>query len=129
MNTQELFDKAISGLYEQNQPSSDSMGKYCAYRGAHNTKCAVGHLIQDQFYVDTFEGHPCYKINIKAAIESSIGRKLTDKEVRLLGKLQRMHDNSLWDCYDSFREILLNTSSDIAKKFNLQPWTPNEVPA
>lgn len=68
----------------------------CAYRGADGTSCAVGCLITDEHYapglegssVDSEAGGPA----ILAAVEASLGRKLSHDVRHVLRGLQHIHD-------------------------------------
>ena len=44
---QQAFEKAYLALRKQGKPSLDANG-LCMYRGDHETKCAVGHLVEDE---------------------------------------------------------------------------------
>lgn len=65
-----LFDVAFAGLWAQGKTSrlsedlaseigDDIPSGMCAYRGADNCKCAVGHLIPDERYTTALEGRSC----------------------------------------------------------------------
>ncbi len=57
MTNQEVFDKVARHLLTQGKRavSASQPGK-CQYRGADGLKCAVGCLIQDEYYSADFEG-------------------------------------------------------------------------
>lgn len=46
LTRQEIFDKALFGIRGQNYKKS-LIGKRCAYRGADELKCAIGHCVDD----------------------------------------------------------------------------------
>lgn len=53
MNNQQAFTQAIQGLIAQGRPSTRI--NTCVYRGPDNRKCAIGHLIPDSLYRESFE--------------------------------------------------------------------------
>ena len=56
MNHQEAFEKAFLSLYAQGVKSMNAKkGGMCMYRGEENRKCALGHLIPDDRYLESME--------------------------------------------------------------------------
>lgn len=53
---QQLFDKIVSGLRAQGEPSVDEDGM-CAYRGTGGCKCAAGQVIPDDDYRPWMDDH------------------------------------------------------------------------
>lgn len=53
---QRLFEQAYIALYKQGRRSLTPGRETCAYRGAGDCKCAIGHLIPDDRYDPRFEG-------------------------------------------------------------------------
>ena len=101
MNTQEMFDTVCIHLLAQNEKAKSYNGGIehgnCVYKTSRGLKCAVGCLIADEHYNSNLEGKGI-EANVPAtrsprnAVEKSIGRELTIKEIRLLSRLQRLHD-------------------------------------
>jgi hypothetical protein len=86
---QELYDKVVNHLRNQGVKSFAEGG--CLYR-SNGLSCAVGCLIEDEFYVEELEGRTVDHIDVKNAVVKSIGRDLTDQEMQLLLVLQNVHD-------------------------------------
>lgn len=63
-NIQTLFNKAVTAVIEQGEPSLNTDG-YCVYRGPNNHKCAVGHLISDEHYNPEMENKILYDRFVK----------------------------------------------------------------
>lgn len=63
-------------------------GRRCRYRGDNGTKCAVGHLIPDDKYSPSFEGHPCVDGPV-ADLLVSLGY-----DPDFCDELRNVHDNS-----------------------------------
>jgi hypothetical protein len=61
INVQEIFNKGYLGLQSQGFKQSIEEGcSACAYKTASGLKCAVGHVIPDEEYYISFEGHSAY---------------------------------------------------------------------
>lgn len=90
MTAQEAYDKVLFALRKQRQQSTDSSGA-CLYRGPDGLKCAVGHLLPDHLYSDSFEMTGAEQLP-RPALEA-IGLHLVD--TGLLRHLQKAHDNDL----------------------------------
>lgn len=92
---QQLFDRAVRGLASQGWEQSLKFNRgvsSCAYRGAADTRCAVGWL---------FDGEVSDEMNVMG-VGKLIDNKLVevDKElVPFLLQLQRMHDSHDWPEY------------------------------
>lgn len=100
MTKQEVFDKAVGGLLTQGCQSLKGGNKNeCMYRGDNGTKCAVGHLIDDDNYRPNVEGHNIYAKEVQVALLAS-RVDITDDEIfELLQSLQRIHDESSLDLW------------------------------
>lgn len=94
MNTQEIFDKAVLGVVAQGKQSTSRDNMWCRYRGEKGLKCAVGHLIDDEYYNTNLENEDATNHDVIIAVSNSIGRPLTKGERRLLDALQHAHDGS-----------------------------------
>lgn len=88
MTKQEVFDRVVTFLRAQGQPSvSDNIG--CAYRGEYGAMCAAGCLIQDEFYDECFEGSNVVCSHVALALLNS--GVPTDLHP-FVGRLQDIHD-------------------------------------
>lgn len=107
---QELFDRVVTALIRQGRPSLNDSA--CAYRGDDGAKCAVGHLISDEVYrshavafvpeqlampgdVNRLEEKLVAHELVRAALAQSLGAKLDQRAVDMLGWLQVAHDDSM----------------------------------
>jgi hypothetical protein len=121
LSIQEVFDRVVTHLRTQGKPSKDVTGS-CSYRGINGTSCAVGCLIDDEFYDPELEGHslpalhqlvpgyaaPNYEnqLEINAckgvleALEKSLGRPVRGSLLEMLKELQNAHDNEAYDDWE-----------------------------
>ena len=127
MNTQELFNKAVGGIYEQGEQSLDAEGA-CRYHGENGTKCAIGMLIDDTHYKPAMEGCTIRSEEIRSAVEDSIGRELMLEELHLLIDLQNMHDGAhAWhSAEEGFKKYFLLAANQTAHKFSLEDYVPGD---
>lgn len=95
LTKQKIFNEVKTHLLSQNAKSyTDYMYPNkisCAFRGNHNRKCAIGHLIKDEFYYPELES--CTLISdevIKVLNLSNVDAVL---HMDLLKELQAIHDN------------------------------------
>ena len=80
---QEIFDQVAKHLLEQAEPSiSDENG--CAYRGDNGLKCAVGCLITEDQYEDTYRDFEGKVADSLPGVDGHVGE--------FLDELQRIHD-------------------------------------
>ena len=84
---QQAYDAAIK------QGEQSIWNGACKYRSG-DLKCAVGHLIKDEHYRPKLEGKDGDSPSVRAALELSIGRELTDDERQHLLELQSCHDGA-----------------------------------
>ncbi len=97
MNTQELFDKVAAHLLKQRKKSKakietdEGTVMSCAYRGKGGLMCAVGCLIDDQYYLPELEGLTSYMTPVHNAVELSVG-EIDAEQKSLLNDLQSLHD-------------------------------------
>jgi hypothetical protein len=70
---QETFDKMVNHLRKQNSKSllADERDDTCAYRGKDGKMCAVGCLIEDEFYDPSLEENIVYDEKVKNALRNS----------------------------------------------------------
>lgn len=89
MTLQEIFNKVAIALVHQGVPSIDSLGD-CMYR-CGDLKCAAGHLILDEHYVEDIEGKPCCYESVQQALLLS-GVPDDPMTEDFVSKLQKAHD-------------------------------------
>lgn len=92
MNTQEIFNKVVNHLLTQKAASRNPSNNECVYRNDNGLKCAVGVLIDYEHYKLALEKRSIRSPLVISAVADSIGRNLTENEIDLLDRLQRMHD-------------------------------------
>lgn len=111
LTKRQIFETVRDHLLSQGERSEKD--NRCLYRGPDGLKCAVGCLINDEFYSETFENIAIAEVMysyeslatlglaveaFKAALTAS-GVPLTLDIVRMLHRLQQMHDGldpTLW---------------------------------
>lgn len=108
---QEIFDLACKGMLRQGRKSLNE-SNFCAYRGRDGLKCAVGHIIPDNLYMEEFDERD-------GEHYTSVMRKLRDhimveddRGLTLLGRLQLVHDHRSPGCWPG--EL-----AEIASEFSL----------
>lgn len=123
MDLQTSFNHVCLGLINAPQPSvyydavleSDN----CKYRGEQGTKCAVGHLIPDEFYSEDMEG-----LGVGTLWETHFELRplLAPWSVRDLKELQHHHDFAAlkWDPSVKWSDIIRKELSVFAAKHNLK---------
>lgn len=90
LTRQDIFNIAANGLLKQGKTSKDSVS--CKYRGPNGLKCAVGMLIPDELYEDTFEGHSASSSGvIKALVKAGMPNTVAFAD--FLENLQDVHDD------------------------------------
>lgn len=104
-----LLKLAIDKVIEQGCKSGgyDEDSDYqCLYRGPNGTKCAVGHLIADEFYTPELEQLSVRTDELKDVLRASNPNVLIDHLViDLLSEVQYCHDSAqLFDFVNSFKE-------------------------
>jgi hypothetical protein len=90
----DVFNYVKQHLLNQNEKSVDPWSLSCYYRAQKEDgkvlMCAVGCLIDDNYYSDEFENSSPGDLRVKQAIESSITN--WNYNVSLLSELQNIHD-------------------------------------
>lgn len=97
MTNQEMFDIAYAAIIKQDHKSEKKglVGKYvCAYRGDYHRKCAIGHLIKDEFYNLSLEGRVAVSCVVQDALEQSVGKGYN---LNFVTSLQQCHDYAILD--------------------------------
>lgn len=102
MNMQEAFFKAASGMLRQGRKSEMPMpgDLQCAYRGDGGAKCAIGHLMSDEYYRTKFDDLAYTLANdgseeVCDALEASGISFAEPRMLSMLLALQEVHD-----CYE-----------------------------
>lgn len=118
---QELFTRAVLGVIAQGKPSMGT--STCAYRGAGDTKCAVGFLIEDDFLPPDLNEDAGLADNeeIWEAVLASnpdLAPQLGPEARRMLEKLQNAHDNAALDT--PFVATFIRRARKIADEYNLE---------
>jgi len=121
----EIFNYVISHLKKQRGRSLSEHEDLCAYRGANETKCAVGVLIADDEYDSSMEGNSVLSLVEKNLLNPSLKKRIR-KNLEFLSDLQDLHDNGLGydgDDFSSFTKIAINSLRikwDIAYKEEIE---------
>ena len=88
LTNQTLFDTVVIALRKQVLPSKNEEG-FCLYRGPHGLKCAVGHLIPDEMYMEEMEDVVASHLPERY---SEIEELFDDCSMDLIDALQEIHD-------------------------------------
>ena len=119
---QETFDFVATKLIEQGVPSMQPGS--CLYRGPNGTKCAAGHLIPDEFYLES-------DFEYNTADQGLVRRVLADLgyDVPFVRDLQRAHDQAAagkafpgdpWVRVDgTYKDLLLQNLAAVAANHEL----------
>jgi hypothetical protein len=122
---QTMFNEMIDHLvqqgcrsYEPVDPETDEEGRdeACLYRGPNETKCAIGALINDEFYTPDLEGQGPLDPKVSRALERS-GWSIDLNDQRFLSICQQgLHDR----CNDGlFLTDLRINAQVIASEYSL----------
>lgn len=109
LTRREMFEKVKAHLLKQNQKAmiDTDEGIACRYRTPEGLTCAIGCLIPDDEYDESFEGHPpadattlmLYKDRISPdfstdiEIQIALAAGITPETADLARRLQHCHDN------------------------------------
>jgi hypothetical protein len=87
------IDKVIEqGCASAHYTEGSTLAK-CRYRGPNGTRCAVGHLIADEFYDPAFEGGHVASTPILMAVSKSYPLVVDIESMyQTLSRLQEAHD-------------------------------------
>lgn len=95
---QKLFDKSVTHLLTQMEQSMDDEHN-CVYRGPNGLKCAIGALIDDEWYdKETLEEMAITALCVQNAVAKSQGFSLSDlreEDWLILREVQIIHDEYL----------------------------------
>lgn len=110
MTNQEIFDKVADHLIKQGRKSiRENTSRYCMYRGADGTMCAVGCLIPDELYSADMEDLTADDLIKKFPNTKKI---FNPRSTNLLLDLQDVHDscrvitNKQFDMEDLIERLL-----------------------
>ena len=87
----DIFNKVSEHLLAQNHRALSVADLSCVYRSPTGLKCAVGCLIEDQFYSRGLEGLDVRTDVIENVLKLS-GVPITEEVLKLLEELQKVHD-------------------------------------
>lgn len=113
---QEIFDIVSAGLLKQNKRSLLPNGVDCAYRGAGGLKCAIGHLISDAEYQESFEN---LSLSVNAICKAAGITHVTHSLATDLQDCHDFHPVAKWS----------KRLRDIAQKYDLEfnnDWVQDE---
>jgi len=133
----EVFEYVKNHLLKQNQQSMCGSG--CYYRGPQGTSCAIGCLIDDDFYDESLEDEWMFSADVTGAVFKSLpnwsSAVVTDMDtayrsdaaLNMLYFLQQIHDNSdpyTWehDLNDLKSKIFDGNSLYVSKDIHLYDW-------
>jgi hypothetical protein len=129
MNKQEIFDKVVTHLKNQNARAYDKEEDRCLYRDeSTGYRCAIGCLIPDELYNPDFEGESIDTLLEKAPVLKELLKiknfSAISSDVMFLRRLQSIHDGGdLKDWPMSFR----NLAVAYELKWNHEDWLKNET--
>ena len=98
MSNQSINQLAFNIIYKHSLNKEKSYGDFgCAYRGVNDTRCFVGALIKDEYYVKYLEGFNVLNEDVQEAVKLSL-KGLPN--IQLLVEAQEIHDlntRQVWD--------------------------------
>lgn len=112
----QAVERVKTRLDKQGAQSKNEHG--CAYRGGYRRVCAGGALIKDEFYHPDLEDLYVTHRTVRAAIEKSLGQKLTEQQLAAVVELQAMHD-LYWEPQGESYSNLLERKADSGDLANL----------
>lgn len=91
LTDEEIYQRVRTHLLSQMELSTHA--EFCAYRGDHGRKCAIGCLIPDEHYQKTMEGRTVGELfqGFPSEIDAAGLSKLS---LHLLVRLQTIHDGA-----------------------------------
>lgn len=98
---QEIFNTVVTHLRTQGSPAKD--GYSCKYRSADGKMCAVGCLIEDDYYSTNLEGEGADAPDVLEAVSNSLlvdPEDLYDIDGDFLLELQAIHDDYTPDAWE-----------------------------
>lgn len=129
MTRQEMFTKAWNGLKAQNwqcagAAKSDGLSFRCLYRDEQGRKCAMGHLLDDD-YSPAMENLTAAQLVERFGLGSKFPIE-TDEDRNFLFDLQFAHDNAQSSQQDT-AAVMIENLCIVAKKYNLHTPEPVDI--
>jgi hypothetical protein len=110
MKKKQVFKTVATHLLKQNAVSMDGGGNQCMYKNGKGMFCAVGVLIDYEYYSWELESNPADSAEVIEALEKSLGSKITWKDIDLLICLQNIHDYASVDSwYEELEDLAVLT--------------------
>ena len=110
MKKKQVFKTVATHLLKQNEVSTDGSGNQCMYKSGKGMFCAVGVLIDYEYYSWDLESLPADSVEVIKALEKSLGSKITGKDTDLLICLQNIHDFASVDTwYEELEDLAVLT--------------------
>lgn len=108
---QVTYDTVVEHLRKQGCKAYDKSAPVlsCVYRTIDGRKCAAGCLIPDSLYQEEFEGMPVTIFTDNGIEEASLAGECIASlghDLKLVRKLQRIHDNDQEDNWESMWEAV-----------------------
>lgn len=113
MDKQEMFNIAVTKVWEQGKPAMDANGT-CCYHDGFGNRCAVGWLLPEDI-AQTYSGAGAVYSLLEKTREGDIPEFIRYNSDFLLD-LQRVHDNSE---PKTFKIDFKRRAEQFARKFNL----------
>ena len=112
MKKKQVFKTVATHLLKQNEVSTDGGGNQCMYKNGKGMFCAVGVLIDYEYYSWDLESLPADSVEVIKALNKSLDTKLTRKDTDLLICLQNIHDYASVDSwYEELEDLAVLTFS------------------
>lgn len=115
LTNQEIFDKALNGIRNQNYQPSMS-GDACQYRGPNGTACAVGHCIPQEVAEEWDRMLDSTIRSVSTEKPEEYNQYFTKEQTSFLSDLQFIHDRKLRHGSDFFETEM----SNLAIKYQLE---------
>jgi len=110
MKKKQVFKRVATHLLKQNEVSTDGGGNQCMYKNGKGMFCAVGVLIDYEYYSWDLESLPADSVEVIKALNKSLDTKLTRKDTDLLICLQNIHDFASVDTwYEELEDLAVLT--------------------
>lgn len=125
MDTQEAYETMRSWFSKPTHgPGYDPDIGECAYRGVDdNHRCAVGAILPDKLYQDSFESGGVVNILTESAAAKNFFK---DVDIDFLVRSQRVHDDTYWELNttegvdeEKFRTNFIYALDTLAENFGL----------
>ena len=116
MTTQQAFTKMVKHLRKQGKQSISPRSLGCKYRGPNGLQCAVGCLIPDEVYKNSFEG-----VAVLGLYKTLCSTIFKNVDIGLLTQMQEVHDcfaPSQWE--NQFERVARRFHLTLPKKLDKQ---------